>query len=82
MIGEPADKSVKACDIHYSNSLIEELSGLGQDLRHGTGLELAQLNHDGAVGNLQILRVGQTEDLTKHHLHNNVLQWDLVLKWI
>ena len=52
----------------------------GQHLWHGGWLQLAELNQDAAVGNLQTERVGQSEDLTKHNLDDDVLQRDLVLQ--
>ena len=82
MIGEPVDKPVKTSLVHCINPLVEELRGLGQDLGHSAGLQFAQLYQNGAVGNLQAERVGQTEYLAKHHLHNDVLQGDFVLERI
>ncbi len=52
MIGEPVDKAIETCLVHRINSLIEQLRGLGQHLRHGAGLQLAQLDQYGTVGNL------------------------------
>ena len=40
------DSPVEAGDAHGVQPLVEELRGLGQDLRHGRGLQLAQLNQD------------------------------------
>ena len=82
MVGEPVDKPVEAGRVHDSDPLVEELRGLSQDLRHRAGLELAELYHDGAVGDLQVLRVGQPEDLAEHDLHYDVLQGDLVLQGV
>ena len=80
VVGEPVDEPVEARHVHDADPLVQELGGLGQHLGHGAGLQLAQLDHDGAVGDLEVLRVWQPEDLTEHDLHDDVLQWDLVLE--
>ncbi len=80
MVGEPRDESIKASHIHRINSFVEKFGGLRQNLWHCARLQLAKFDQNGAVSNLDKVRVGQAEQLTKHYLDYHVFQWNLVLQ--
>ena len=82
VVAEPADEPVEAGHVHDGDPLVEQLGGLGQDLGHGGGLQLAQLDQDRPVGQLQAEGVGQPEDLAEHDLDYDVLEGDLVLEGV
>ena len=61
VVGEPGDKAVKTSDIHRFHPLVKQFCGLSQDLWHGAGLQFAQLNQNGAVSQLDEIRIGQAK---------------------
>ena len=68
--------------VHRVDSLVEELGGLSQDLRHRARLQLAQLDQDRPVGDLQTGWVGQVKQLAEHDLDDHVLERNLRLEGI
>lgn len=77
MIGEPRSESFDAHGLHGADTIEEQFGGLCEHLRNVVGLELAQLDEDRAVEELDMLRLGQLKQLTEQAFDNHVVKRQL-----
>ena len=54
MVGEPQGETFNAGSVHGVYTFIQHLCSLGQNLRHGAGLQLAQFNEQRSVEQFEI----------------------------
>ena len=76
-MAKPVDASIRRRLPHRIHPLKEQLSCQCQRLGHVLRLELAQLDENRRIGNVDHRRIGQAEHGSKHDLDDLMADWHL-----